>query len=156
MRCASRWFQNPDPEQEEEEKRVGGLGVLGSAHNQPSRGKTAAQRTAHSSRSRRAAASRWWFALWERRLEALLDAADIVQGKGFAGGKEGCSWWEAAEQPIETNPKAGQRSSRKQSKPVRKDLWEEVKLWPGSTRTATGNRVTLWVSHRVRQRGKVK
>jgi len=98
--------------------------------------------------------------LWERRLEALWDAADIVQGKGFAGGKEGCSWWDAAEQPIETNPKAGQRSNRKQSKPVRKDLWEEVKLWPTSIRTVTvvpsGNRVTLWVSHRVRQRGKVK
>ena len=77
----------------------------------------------------------------------MWDAADIVQGKGFAGGKEGCSWWEAAEQPIETNPKAGQRSSRKQSKPVRKDVWEEVKLWSASIRTATGNRVTLWVSH---------
>ena len=54
-----------------------------------------------------------------------------------------------SEQPIETNPKAGQRSStRTQSKPVNK---KKVKLWPvTSIRTVTvvssGTRVTLWVS----------
>jgi len=43
-----------------------------------------------------------------------------TKGKGFAGGAEGFSCCEAAEQPIETNPKAGQRSNRRtQSKPVK-------------------------------------
>jgi hypothetical protein len=43
------------------------------------------------------------------------------KGKDFAGGKEGCSCFEAAEQPIETDSKAGQRSKAKQVS-VEKDI----------------------------------
>ena len=58
MRGASRWSQNPDPEQEEEEeeKRVGGLAGVAAARttNPVSRGKTAARTTRPTSpRSRR-------------------------------------------------------------------------------------------------------
>ena len=111
MRGASRWSQNPDPEEEEEEKekRAGGLAAVAAARttNPVSRDKTAAHTTRPASpRSRRRCSAAVVYPVWERRLGALWDAACCVhrrtKGKGFAGGAEGFSCCEAAEQPIET------------------------------------------------------
>ena len=93
MRGASRWSHNPDPEQEEEEeKRVGGLAVVAAARttNPVSRDKTAAHTTRPTSpRSRRRCSAAVVYPVWERRLGALWDAADIVQkGKDLPGARK--------------------------------------------------------------------
>ena len=94
MRGASRWSHNPDSEQEEEEeeKRVGGLAVVAAARttNPVSRGKTAARTTRPTSpRSRRRCSAAVVYPVWERRLGALWDAADIVQkGKDLPGARK--------------------------------------------------------------------